>query len=134
MSGISSTASARAHQDEFRRRLRKCQPRALPRTRDEDHTTWDNRFLNVPTNVADDGLDELFPTPTAITDAGYNEDGLEQSYHARIQAIARAVSVTSWASLAANVAAQQARMSFLMTSQALAPSIVQRLHQVHARG
>jgi len=49
-------------------------------------------------------------------DAGYNEDGLEESYHARIQAIARARSVTSWASLAANVAAKDARMHFLMTS------------------
>jgi hypothetical protein len=62
-----------------------------------------------------DGIGELFPKLIDIMDVSYNEDGLEQSYKARIQAIARAVSVTSWASLAANVAAQQARMSFLMT-------------------
>ena len=87
-------------------------------THAENHHTWDISSLHVPTHVANDGLGELFPTPTAITDAGYNEGGLEKSYHyhARIQAITRARSVTSWASLAANVAAQDARMHFLMTS------------------
>ena len=51
------------------------------------------------------------PPMRATTKTVWNE-----SYHARIQAIARARSVTSWASLAANVAAKDARMHFLMTS------------------
>ena len=86
-------------------------------SRVENHETWDTSFLHVPTPVADVGLGELFPTFIDTTDAGYDEEGLQQSYDARIRAIARAGSVSSWASLAANVAAEHARMSFLMTIQ-----------------
>ena len=81
----------------------------------EIHIPWNHSCLYGP-NDTFQYLGELFPTFIDRDDAGYNEDGLEESYHARIQAVARARSVTSWASLAANVAANAARMHFLQTS------------------